>query len=578
MAAPIPVNSHFWLFPFKSQSFFLLTKYRRRRRPPDRDLTLVPKKGRPVTQCQHCRLERKKRSAHVKCDCGEADKPHHPKEKCIHLREAEERAKAGFHDDHSDDNLGPAVLAAVAEEQDCCCHHGGPCSCAGVKRDSDKGSGSSTPTYHGPAVHKPRLETTRSDGSITVFTNGHHKPVHRKNHAAHECGMPYKMPMPRSYNDQTVMSAARRSVDSLALDHNTQDIKHNNTNTKRNVPQFDPTPFQMSKSEEHSPRPLANGADSNWSEDRSSALDYTSLGPVQTNQNIKSIDSLAFSPLDPMPCVADAPYDPWSTLPSGDSNNMPNNNPFGVWPTTYDNSSVAQPALTAASSGTQSEIDEIPPTDEMYGFPMPSIQEVPSGFNFDSLMGNDLSANRRSLPPNFFGNADFSLPRMDNEWQMIASLSGSEGSKSKPMGSESNSDFGDGWPTSPMTGVAQRSSAGLSAHSGRPHSLSAGPSSAPNDDIIKQLFPGIDIDGGIFVASANSPLMTETSTTKRQNSSVNPISAPMEFSGLEDSVAGFVSQSWSDGSISVPNDSFSSPYNLDQEFSNPDFTASWPDQ
>ncbi|KAI7656840.1 hypothetical protein KC319_g9647, partial [Hortaea werneckii] len=33
----------------------------------DRELTLVPKKGRPVTQCQHCRQERKKRSAHVSC-------------------------------------------------------------------------------------------------------------------------------------------------------------------------------------------------------------------------------------------------------------------------------------------------------------------------------------------------------------------------------------------------------------------------------------------------------------------------------------------------------------------------------
>lgn len=170
----------------------------------------MPKKGRPVTQCQHCRQERKKRSAHVSCDCAATDKPHHSKEKCIHLREAEDRAKhAGFFD-HEKDN---AHLAAVAEEQGCCCHHGGKCSCSLPRKDS---SDDSLP--HGKVV-KPRLETTKSDGSITVFANGHHKPVHRKNHAAHECGMPYKMPMARSKTEHDVSMTARRSVDSLALDH-----------------------------------------------------------------------------------------------------------------------------------------------------------------------------------------------------------------------------------------------------------------------------------------------------------------------------------------------------------------------
>lgn len=46
----------------------------------DRPLQHINKKGRPVSQCQHCRAMRKSRSAHVKCECGE--KTH----KCIHLR------------------------------------------------------------------------------------------------------------------------------------------------------------------------------------------------------------------------------------------------------------------------------------------------------------------------------------------------------------------------------------------------------------------------------------------------------------------------------------------------------------
>ena len=46
----------------------------------DRPLQHINKKGRPVSQCQHCRTMRKARSSHVKCDCGE--KTH----KCAHLQ------------------------------------------------------------------------------------------------------------------------------------------------------------------------------------------------------------------------------------------------------------------------------------------------------------------------------------------------------------------------------------------------------------------------------------------------------------------------------------------------------------
>ncbi|OAA72553.1 hypothetical protein ISF_01626 [Cordyceps fumosorosea ARSEF 2679] len=38
--------------------------------PPDRPLQHIKAKGRPVSQCNHCRSERKNRSAHVKCQCG----------------------------------------------------------------------------------------------------------------------------------------------------------------------------------------------------------------------------------------------------------------------------------------------------------------------------------------------------------------------------------------------------------------------------------------------------------------------------------------------------------------------------
>jgi hypothetical protein len=45
----------------------------------DRPLMHVNKKGRPVSQCHHCRGLRKSRAQHVKCDCAENG---HSKEDC----------------------------------------------------------------------------------------------------------------------------------------------------------------------------------------------------------------------------------------------------------------------------------------------------------------------------------------------------------------------------------------------------------------------------------------------------------------------------------------------------------------
>lgn len=58
-------------------SFFILSFEPKQ----DRPLQVVPKKGRPVSQCQHCRTMRKTRSAHIKCGCGRLTPAHmKPKE------------------------------------------------------------------------------------------------------------------------------------------------------------------------------------------------------------------------------------------------------------------------------------------------------------------------------------------------------------------------------------------------------------------------------------------------------------------------------------------------------------------
>lgn len=524
-----------------------------------------------MTQCQHCRQERKKRSAHVSCDCGSTEKQHHSKEKCIHLREAEERAKAGHFDDpHLEKD--PAHLAAVAEEQGCCCHHGGRCTCAILKKETDDGVAG----LHGPAV-KPRLEKTSSDTSITVFTNGHHKPVHRKNHAAHECGMPYKMPMQRFATENNVASAARRSVDSLALDNNMP------YQPSGFAPQTS-APFNAgrrgSKSEQPSPKlnPIAQ-LYCGTTDSKLNSIDFTALTQTQTNQSMQSTmsESFGYPSYDDMSGVSDNAFD-WSAALSADASSMPNNNYFGVWPTSSNNSNGGQPALTAASSGTTSEIDEMPQMEDVYGVAMPSIQE---DVDFDLInvpSGTSPQANRRSLPPGFFGNLDQSMPAVYPEFQTsLDAVNPTIENKARLQQSNLSSSFDETWQTPatrPIPIVSQRALGGLPAGA-RPQSRSLGPANAPGDDIIRQLFPEIDISNNNTFRPTSSPQMDFTFnkiTTGPQTSAMS--SSPINYSPMDADV-GFTSQGFSDGSMTIPNDTFTSPYEIDQDFSNRDFSGDW---
>ena len=168
----------------------------------DRQLTHINKKGRPVSQCTHCRGLRKARAAHVQCECGA--KPH---------------SKDGCNDNEGLSEFQTEIISdtGVQDHKTCCCSHGSRCTCSLKKDYLDP-----VPEIDMPVVpprrstssRKPRLLKADSDNSLTVFTNGHHKPVHKHNLSAHECGLPYKIPIPHSVpgND-----AARRSTDSLPL-------------------------------------------------------------------------------------------------------------------------------------------------------------------------------------------------------------------------------------------------------------------------------------------------------------------------------------------------------------------------
>ena len=414
-----------------------------------------------------------------------------------------------------------------------------------------------------------------SDTSITVFTNGHHKPVHRKNHAAHECGMPYKMPMSRSHTEQAVSYVARRSVDSLALD----------TNMAYQPSAFTPqtsAPFnterRKSKSEQPSPRLGPPSGCSGLADSKLNSIDFTPLSQTQTNQSYQSTmsESFGFPSYDNMSSVTDGNFD-WPAVPSADSGGLPNNNYFGVWPTSNDNAHMGQPALTAASSGTTSEIDEMPQMDDVYGVPMPSIQEDTDFDLVNAPTGNSPQANRRSLPPSFFGNMDLAMPGLYPDFQTpVGSFNVNIDDKPRTQQSNMSSSYDESWqmPASrQFPGVAQRALGGLPTGS-RPSSRSVGHASAPGDEIIRQLFPDIDINNNTFGPTSSPQLnfTNDKSMTGLQTS--GPTSSPIEFSPMDADV-GFTSRPFSDGSLSIPNDTFTSSYDLDQEFSNQDFSGNW---
>jgi hypothetical protein len=265
-------------------------------------------------------------------------------------------------------------------------------------------------------------------------------------------------------------------------------------------------------------------------------------------------DTIGFPAFDPMSGLANSSYDPWSSAPSAEF--MPNNNPFGAWATSFDNSNLAQPALTAASSGTQSEIDEMPAMEDLYRLPMPNIQEDAGRFS-ESTVEDVNNINRRSLPPNFFGNVDFDMTNVANNWATsTATTHTSDEGKPKSVSGEQAYTFGDSWATSTTPPMSVMASKPTTMPYGRPQSQSVGTTNAPNDDLIMQLFPGIEVNNG----SMNFGMVDNDRGSRSMRGLSSMTSVPVDGSLADDDV-GFIAQSWGDGSLSIPqDDEFTSSY------------------
>jgi hypothetical protein len=248
----------------------------------------------------------------------------------------------------------------------------------------------------GSDSRKPKLTSTHSDGSLTIFSNGHHKPVHKHNHLAHNCA-PYKIPKPHSIHGSS--DVARRSVDSLpatnAVDGglSASPISDSIISAQQEVRRI--------KSEHTSPEIRAT---SNFD---------------QQNGQLQPLD-LSFSNFGTSQLDSCAIYDYWSPdtdtpiysagliMPSSDwtALDLPlDGNAFDPTsvraPYVFDYNNIVQPALTNSSSGEPSEVDDFIPVSDTLSYGPPSL--VPNSDSSESYEGGETESYRLSTTSSFMG-------------------------------------------------------------------------------------------------------------------------------------------------------------------------------
>ena len=323
-----------------------------------------------MSQCPHCRGLRKSRASHVKCECGE--KPH-SKEDCVHVEKGDSICEL------NDYNLETASDTSTVDHHICCCTHGARCSCALKKDHLDPVPEFEIPEAGIPVadVWKPRLSTAQSDGSLTVFANGHHKPAHRHNDAAHKCGLPYKIPKAHSVHGHS--EVAQRSMDHLPLVGTSNEamtqLQESISSAQQDV--------RLVRSEHGTPE-MRSTTNVDQLNGQLPALDLsypafgnTTVSPTRDDYNYQSSAGFEsyFATPEEQPVLSaglSMPAVDWSAF------DLPlDNKSFAAsysQPPSYasfDHSNIGQPGLTTSSSGEVSEVDDY----IAHGLPSPSIPD-----------------------------------------------------------------------------------------------------------------------------------------------------------------------------------------------------------
>lgn len=244
-----------------------------------------------------------------------------------------------------------------------------------------------TPAFSIPVNEKrprARAHTVQSDSSgLTVFTNGHHKPGHKHNNAAHKCGLPYVVPRANTIHGTLASGLANRSVDSLphtsTIDtlHSTSHIKDSMVSAQQEQ--------RMIKSENGSPV-LATGANMEFGADLAPldmsnvTGDYGFIGSLDGFSGIPDLDQPLFS------AGLSAGSIDWSHYDGLDFNNDTFANPSysqAASFTGFDFGANEHPALTTTStSGEISEVEDFASRSDFVA--RPRLQQRRPNSDFDA--------------------------------------------------------------------------------------------------------------------------------------------------------------------------------------------------
>ncbi|EGD83744.2 hypothetical protein H112_07425 [Trichophyton rubrum D6] len=291
----------------------------------DRPLSHINKKGRPVSQCPHCRGLRKARTSHAKCECGE--KPHSKAECPLNGTAADGQKTAGG-------------------RKHCCCGHGGRCTCAS-KRDSNL----ETVPETGPVA--ARRSTVSGVKRPHITTSKKQKDASKRAH-------PY--PLPRSRTIHGTADLAHLSMDHLNEGYGSQTVS-----SYPDLVTSAPRPVWRVKSENGSPVTEVSDMKAQLSLD----IPYQHF-PDQMGLSMPILDYPQQSPGLYYPsdidfgfeaAISNGPSIDWSTfdLPYGsDAYTATYSQPASY--ASYDyNTTFGHPGLARSSSGDTSDADELLP-------------------------------------------------------------------------------------------------------------------------------------------------------------------------------------------------------------------------
>jgi hypothetical protein len=320
--------------------------------------------------------------------------------------------------EHHSPELYPVAEESPSSDEHhrCCCPHGGRCICSSLKDSTpedakdhkepvevspkkDAVKETSTIPKKSLSQRKPRLTSHQSEGHLTVFANGHHKPCHRNNNAAHESGAPYKLP--RSHTQPVpAKNNARRSVDSLAAVASGQPHSW-----------FQPVQQSSTNSGQASPVSAITMQAEAMQQDIKSPVDAQSQYPianVSSSVPTSMFADFGFPSTSSIGTSTTETSMPAFSLPSSDLNmNTDFWNNFD-WSKVDTTSFDVQPALTNTSSGTLSEVDEIPATEEMNTF-----DTNPYSMDMQGLVGTSVNNSTNNF------DLDFSVAAgQSNRWSM----------------------------------------------------------------------------------------------------------------------------------------------------------------